>query len=884
MPVKRKASKANMDGSPPPKRRTRSGGPLVVTQPTAVSPRPLARRRTAPTSSSIENVAVDSSDDDEELPPPPRRGRKPIKPAAIAARPPFPSSPSPPRTRLRASTTTKKLGTVPAASLAVRKYATYGGLARKKAQATKIVSSESSASDVEEPVASSSKLQLDNAPILPKPLTKSSKPPARGRPAPRARGGKRKPASRSRSKVLDEALAEPDDKALDLIEEEEAAMELFNETAEELEAAEAESATVEVLAEVAVAEEPMQEVEAAQSTDSEPDELLLRSPPSSPPVTPPRSVGARPKVLPRPNGSAAGTPRMFLDCVEPPPTPSRLRSQSKGLTSRARTLSVVPPSPKIQSLPVPSTPTRARFSATPQPSRKRSTPIVEEDDELETFPEELPVEVLSPTKRTPGRTYGKGKGKAIASPAKEASRSSAEDVELYLEAQKRATLSALHRLPQMMDLEDMDVHPNSVAHKQLTNLLLGTVQRGEGNSCLITGPRASGKSRLVEDVIASLPEVPNVIRLSGHAQTNDRLAMREIAWQLAQQSGTSLMSLDDPDDESNQDADNPFLDKSAEPSVLALPPPAHLLALISMIPTLSRPTIIVLDGFDLFALHARQSLLYCLFDTVQHARVGANGKGLAVIGVTSRVDTINLLEKRVKSRFSGRIFRTACPGELSVWISTARRALCAPIDVEASEEWTLQWDTAVDKLLDDTDVQEALQDTFSLTRDLRMLSRILIPLILELTPTSPLPTSRSSKSLVATLQNQRCPTITFLHAVTYPSMCLLIAAMHARTSGHDTFTFEMLYETFCDQVRTSHSAPVQVQGGGIGMVRCSREVLMAEFERLATLGAVVVVSAPSQGTSKGFMRYRCSINRIDVKEVVEKMGQLSLKKWFSKAT
>ena len=58
-------------------------------------------------------------------------------------------------------------------------------------------------------------------------------------------------------------------------------------------------------------------------------------------------------------------------------------------------------------------------------------------------------------------------------------------------------------------------------------------------------------------------------------------------------------------------------------------------------------------------------------------------------------------------------------------------------------------------------------------------------------------------------------------------MCLLIAATHAQTSGHDVFTFEMLYEAFCDQVRTSQSAPVQVEGGGIGMVRCSREVLMA---------------------------------------------------------
>lgn len=49
--------------------------------------------------------------------------------------------------------------------------------------------------------------------------------------------------------------------------------------------------------------------------------------------------------------------------------------------------------------------------------------------------------------------------------------------------------------------------------------------------------------------------------------------------------------------------------------------------------------------------------------------------------------------------------------------------------------------------------------------------------------------------------------------------------MHAQTSGHDQMNFEMLYESFREQVRNSQSAPVQVEGGGIGMIRCSRGVL-----------------------------------------------------------
>ena len=62
--------------------------------------------------------------------------------------------------------------------------------------------------------------------------------------------------------------------------------------------------------------------------------------------------------------------------------------------------------------------------------------------------------------------------------------------------------------------------------------------------------------------------------------------------------------------------------------------------------------------------------------------------------------------------------------------------------------------------------------------------------------------------------------------LSYPMMCLLIASVHASTTGHTTFTFEMLYECFRDQLRASSSAPVQVNGGHIGMVKCTREILM----------------------------------------------------------
>jgi hypothetical protein len=68
-----------------------------------------------------------------------------------------------------------------------------------------------------------------------------------------------------------------------------------------------------------------------------------------------------------------------------------------------------------------------------------------------------------------------------------------------LHAQKRAILHALH-YPKtaVFDKVDKTGEPsaNAVALEELTALLTGTLERGEGNSCLLIGPRGSGKSRV----------------------------------------------------------------------------------------------------------------------------------------------------------------------------------------------------------------------------------------------------------------------------------------------------------------------------------------------------------------------------------------------------
>lgn len=61
-------------------------------------------------------------------------------------------------------------------------------------------------------------------------------------------------------------------------------------------------------------------------------------------------------------------------------------------------------------------------------------------------------------------------------------------------------------------------------------------------------------------------------------------------------------------------------------------------------------TIILLEHFDKFTQHPRQTLLYNLFDIAQSRKAP-----ICVLGMTSKVDAYEALEKRVKSRFSHRV-------------------------------------------------------------------------------------------------------------------------------------------------------------------------------------------------------------------------------------
>ncbi|GBP89906.1 Origin recognition complex subunit 4 [Eumeta japonica] len=209
-------------------------------------------------------------------------------------------------------------------------------------------------------------------------------------------------------------------------------------------------------------------------------------------------------------------------------------------------------------------------------------------------------------------------------PTKNSPESEASDRLLYSQATSLATGRTTY------------IASPSAAGRHVQNvydLIKKTVTHGESHSALIIGDRGSGKSTLINSVLHQLNgelDMENdtlVVKLSGVVHHEDSVALKSITAQ--------VMQLE------NVVGDRVF-------GTLA----ENFSFLLSCLQTGSdkscKSLIFILDEFDGFCHPGiSQSLLYNLFD-VTHSKKAP----MCVIGVTCRPDVIELLEKRVKSRFS----------------------------------------------------------------------------------------------------------------------------------------------------------------------------------------------------------------------------------------
>ena len=343
----------------------------------------------------------------------------------------------------------------------------------------------------------------------------------------------------------------------------------------------------------------------------------------------------------------------------------------------------------------------------------------------------------------------------------------------------------------------------------------------------------------------------HVIRLNGFLHTDDKLALKDIWRQLGRE-----MELED----GMKGLPNSYAD--ALTSLLALlSHPAELSATDLEADHAARSVIFIIDEFDLFTNHPRQTLLYNLFDIAQSRKAP-----IAVLGLTTKVGVVESLEKRVKSRFSHRYVHLSLPKSFDTF-----RDICTSALSCQSTNASLPDDVALSKYLQKADaptqkLYKAWNEyVFTFLRNDSMMSLLLrqiyartksIPTVLTACLLPMISFSPSHIPAGADFVSQALlPPDSKLHILPGLSdleLSLLIAAARLDIIlDSDTCNFNMAYDEYtslAERAKLLSSASGAAAFGGGARV-WGREVAMGAWERLEALDLLVPALGP--GTSGG---------------------------------
>lgn len=419
------------------------------------------------------------------------------------------------------------------------------------------------------------------------------------------------------------------------------------------------------------------------------------------------------------------------------------------------------------------------------------------------------------------------------------------------------------------------------AYDKAYQLVEQTVLAGEGNSMMVIGGRGCGKTTMMEEILSDLrtehAEEFHVVRLNGFIHTDDKLALKDIWRQL----GREMEIEDDLVNKTSNYADTM----------------ASLLALLSHPEEItgaddgvtSKSVVFIIDEFELFATHARQTLLYNLFDIAQ-----ARKAPIAVLGLTTRIDVVESLEKRVKSRFSHRYVYLSLPKSLPAYWDVCKQGLSVDKeDLEAEGfdttlpglyEFQDYWAKKLETLHQTPAFEDHLEYQYYTTKSVSAFLSSCIQPLSALSMSSPdlvLP----SPTRIITLEPHE-PKLQLLAALSDVELALLISAARLDIVAHtDTVNFAMAYDEYSAQmgrqrVQTASSGLLAL---GAGARVWSRGVAVVAWERLVSLGLLIPAgiggrSNAAHGGLEGKM-WKMDVSLEEIPTAVELPGFLA--KWCS---
>ncbi|XP_071927426.1 origin of replication complex subunit 4-like [Coffea arabica] len=315
-------------------------------------------------------------------------------------------------------------------------------------------------------------------------------------------------------------------------------------------------------------------------------------------------------------------------------------------------------------------------------------------------------------------------------------------------------------------------------YSKLKYIISSSVTESCNNSVLLLGPRGCGKlavlELVLEDLLREFPDMISVIKLNGLLHSDDNCALKEIARQLCLEHQLAFSKMASSDENSQ-----------------------FLIAMLRECGLAHKTVLFVLDEFDLFA-QGKQRLLYSLLDAMQSVTSQA-----VVIGVSCRLDADQLLEKRVRSRFSHRKLLFLPPSREDLQ-RLLEHALLLPSGSDLPHEFVANFNSNLLNIFADKKFKDIMDTVFNTDSTFKQVLTFLFSALCHLDLKCGFLSVENFKDALSNIQRQ--PKLECLKDCSILELYILVCMKRLEVREHETCNFNSImkeYKSIHDSFQTT---------------------------------------------------------------------------------
>ncbi|KAI7998154.1 Origin of replication complex subunit 4 [Camellia lanceoleosa] len=315
-------------------------------------------------------------------------------------------------------------------------------------------------------------------------------------------------------------------------------------------------------------------------------------------------------------------------------------------------------------------------------------------------------------------------------------------------------------------------------YSKLKFIVSSSVTEACNNSVLLLGPRGCGKiavlELVIEDLLKEYPDMILVIKLNGLLHSDDNCALKEIARQLCVEHQLLFSKMASFDDNTQ-----------------------FMIAMLRECGLVHKTVIFVLDEFDLFA-QGKQRLLYSLLDAMQSVTSQA-----IVIGVSCRLDADQLLEKRVRSRFSHRKLLFLPPSKEDLQ-RLLKHILVLPTDSSLPHDYVVEFNAKLLNVLAEERFKQLIDTLSNSDSTYNHLLRFLFSAVSHMDLDSGFLSLENFKAALSSIQRQ--PKVECLKDCSVLELYILVCMRRLEVKEQESYNFNSVmkeYKSIHDSFQTS---------------------------------------------------------------------------------